>query len=194
MEFLFGLALDEDERIRIIDHRSRDGRNALHWSCRNGMLDACKWLVSKGADVDSSTKDGTTGFHWAVWQGHLNVAQWLVSAEAKADFRSVNSYGCNAVQWAAQQDNVGMCRFLKEIGLDLTLKNNNGHSAVHKAAVKGRLDVCKWLLESSEHGGGGLSADHLKADGDGNTPSEMARIEGFAELASFLKNKENESQ
>jgi hypothetical protein len=50
--------------------------------------------------------------------------------EAGADFRSLNSYGCNAAQWAAQTDDLAMCAWLQSVGLDLTLLNHNGHSAL----------------------------------------------------------------
>eukprot|EP01052_Picozoa_sp_SAG31_P020959 SAG31_NODE_1598_length_7798_cov_7.682167_5_plen_65_part_00 len=56
-----------------------------------------------------------------------------------------------------------MCVFLKERGLDIGLLNNNGHSALHKAASKGHMPVCEWLLSAE----GGLSAVHLQPDGDG---------------------------
>ena len=78
-----------------------------------------------------------------------------------------------------------MCRWLACRGLDLTLRNRNGHSAVHKAAVKGNAAACAWLL-----GEGGLGRDHMRPDGDGNTPSRMARAEGFAELAEWLAARE----
>ena len=81
-----------------------------------------------------------------------------------------------------------MCRWLACRGLDLTLRNRNGHSAVHKAAVKGNAAACAWLL-----GEGGLGRDHLRPDGDGNTPSRMARAEGFAELAEWLVAREASS-
>ena len=74
-----------------------------------------------------------------------------------------------------------MCRWLQSIGLELGLLNDNGHSALHKAAVKGQRSVCAWLLSPE---GGRLGAKHLLADGDGNTPAEMARLEGYTELES----------
>ena len=49
--------------------------------------------------------------------------------------------------------------------------------------MKGRRDVCEWLLAED---GGGLGARHLAADGDGNTPALMARLEGFDELSEWL--------
>lgn len=174
-----------------LDARARGGpsaktrRSALHWAARNGHLPVVQWLVGDevGLDVDEGTADGTTAFHWAVWQGHVALARWLVD-EAGCDCRSVNSFGCNAVQWCAQTGDLAMLQFVRGVGLDLGLLNNNGHSALHKAAVKGQAEACAWLLDEAR---GGLGAAHLRADGDGNTPAAMARMEGHEELAKMLE-------
>jgi len=77
-----------------------------------------------------------------------------------------------------------MCEFLLSIGLDLGLLNYNGHSALHKAAVKGQLAACKWLLEEA-----GLGIVHLAPDADGNTPAEMARLEGYDDVFQYLEHQ-----
>ena len=162
----------------------KDGRTALHWAARNGHAHVCRWLVDKGLDPDVGTRDGTRPLHWAVWQGQLPVCELLLAS--RADVHATNSYGCNAIQWAAQtdaSDGLVVCRWLVERGLDATVLNCNGHSAVHKAAVKGQRAVCEWLLDA---GGGGLGSAHMRPDGDGNTPALMARLEGYAELADYL--------
>lgn len=171
--------------------RQKDGRTALHWAARNGHLTACRWLVSKGADPNATTHDGTSPLHWAVWRGELDVSRYLVD-EAGADLHATNAYGCNAIQWAAQSDTgeLKMCQWLRDRGLDLHLLNRNGHSALHKAAVKGNVATCEWLLAAH---GGGLGIRHLQGDQDGNTPSRMARFEGFVELAQALEKYEAEA-
>ena len=111
--------------------------------------------------------------------------RWLVR-DAKCDVHKTNAFGCNASQWAAQRrvGSVAMCAYLRDVGVDLKVTNRNGHSAVHKAAVKGNRAACEWLL-----GVGGLGLEHLRADGDGNTPGEMARLEGHEALAAWLAEK-----
>jgi len=101
-----------------------------------------------------------------------------------------------------------MCRWLQAKGLDLGVVNRNGHSALHKAAVKGQRTVCEWLLAPRSNaassaalgddldataaagggisGGGGLGLAQLRPDSDGNDPSTMARLAGFGALAAFL--------
>ena len=169
--------------VPVVQTQQKDGRAALHWAARNGHADVCEWLIGRGLDPDVGTRDGTRPLHWAVWQGHLAVCDLLL--KAGADLHSRNSYGCNAIQWAAQSDTsdgLAVCRWLLERGLDVTVLNCNGHSALHKAAVKGQRAVCEWLLSPEV----GLAASHLGPDGDGNTPSLMARLEGFDDLAAYL--------
>lgn len=100
--------------------RSYYGRTALHWSCRNGQYNTVQYLLSsftsfkgeqeekisnnnnnmKILDIEAMTSDGTTAFCWAAWQGHLSILQLLY--QYKCNVQTINSYGCNAVLWAAQ--------------------------------------------------------------------------------------------
>lgn len=183
--------LVQDAGMSVKDGQQKDGRTSMHWAARNGRLAVCRWLLEEGAHPDVGTVDGTRPLHWAVWQGHVGVCEWLVD-EAGADLHSTNTFGCNAVQWAAQTDSpaggLPMCRWLLKRGLDLTLLNRNGHSAMHKAAVKGQSEVCRWLLDEAA-----LDWRHMQADGDGNTPAKMAQAEGFDELARWLVQRQQEA-
>eukprot|EP00439_Symbiodinium_sp_Y106_P066892 s5413_g10.t7 len=189
--------------------QQKDHRTALHWAARNGHLSVCRWLVEVcGLQPDDPTRDGTVPLHWAVWQEHEEVCSWLL--EARANLHAKNKYGCNASQWAALAGSVKMCRWLQREGcrvgaprksaearvcLDLKVLNLNGHSALHKAAVKGGFDCCRWLLraaEGSEGGGGGLGPEQLRCDRDGHRPSTMARCGGFEELSRWLQSLESE--
>ena len=53
---------------------------------------------------------------------------------------------------------------------------------MHKAAVKGHLAACRYLVEEA-----GLGGQHMRADGDGNTPADMARLVGHGECAAWLE-------
>lgn len=165
--------------------QQKDGRSALHWAARNGQLAVCRWLVlEKGVCVDTPTHDGTVALHWAVWQRQWAVVRWLLG-EGGADLHATNSFGCNSIQWAAQSGDVPMCAFLRARGLDVGCLNCNGHSALHKAAIKGHADVCAWLVHTAR-----LGLEHMQADEGGHTPARMARCDGHAELADWLEGEE----
>ena len=157
----------------------------LHWAARNGRLDVCKWCVyEKGVDVDVGTDDGTTPLHFATYNGQLETCRWLV--QYGCDINKENSYGCNASQWCALHGSVELMVFFKGAGLDFKSLNLNGHSALHKCAIKGNREACKWLLTCEGEGGGGLDESHMQADRDGFTPQMFASENGFPELAMLI--------
>ncbi|ETV89512.1 hypothetical protein H257_00765 [Aphanomyces astaci] len=82
---------------------------------------------------------------------------------------------------------VDILRFLVENGLDCTILNRNGHSALHKAAMKGHEDVCMWLLLATSEGGGGLQRKHMQADDEGFTPMTFASANGHSRLGLRLQ-------
>ncbi|CAK0827107.1 unnamed protein product [Prorocentrum cordatum] len=163
--------------------RGYAGRTALHWAARNGRLEVIRWLVEEqGVQADALTRDGTSAFCWAAWQGHLGCLQWL--AAHGCDVHSTNSYGCNAALWAAQgPGGVEICSFLFSQSCDFAQINANGHSALHKAAQRGKHEVCRWLLR----GGGGLTPRHAAPDEEGQRPSDLAAAEGHQSLAAWLR-------
>lgn len=173
-----------------VQTRHKSKRNPLHWAARNGHLHVCRWLVEEcDVDPDSRTVDGTSAFHFAVHWGHVEVLRWLASVRP-ALAHAVNTFGCNAVQWAALSGSVDMCVILlREFDVDFTLLNHNLHSVFHKAAVKGNIEVCHWL-----DGASGIPPSTLgkllRADKAGHCPSELARLEGHDELSRFLQELE----
>ena len=172
-----------------VDEATHDGTTPFMW---------CVWGGGGGEETDprettkTSDDDEASSSTFTKKKPALRDARdfagalsWLVR-DAKCDVHATNAFGCNASQWAAQRatGSVAMCAYLRDAGVDLTVLNRNGHSAVHKAAVKGNRDACEWLLAR-----GGLGLPHLRADGDGNTPGEMARLEGHEALAAWLAEK-----
>ena len=179
-------AVDVNQRVT---RGRRDGRTALHWACRNGHCDAAKWLVERGAEL-VGTKDGTTPFHWAVWQGHRAVCKWIVESFGSERARATNAFGCNAFHWAALQNDVPMARFLLyECGVDPMKRNNQGHSSIHKAAWRGAAEIARWLYEENSVP---ITA-FAEPDVRGYRPSDIARLAGHSELATWFLARERES-
>jgi len=193
-----------------------------------------KWLVEeRGCDPDRGTADGTTAFCWAAWQNHEPVCRYLASRTQQSEHEglvlscnphSVNSYGCNAAMWACQGEaSVALCSFLLNgLGVSFGLLNDSGQGCLHKAAQRGRRDVCEWLLlgektpnknhgnEDCDAGQGGEANDsnedegsrskkrncglwaQMAANAEGSKPSDLARFNGHLDLADFLQRMEIE--
>ena len=176
--------------------RGKDGmkRHALHWAARNGRLVVAKWLVDElGVNPDVPTGDGTTPLHFAAFNAQLHMCRWLIE-ECKCDVHILNGYGCNASQWSALRGDVEVMRYLQSAGVDFRALNLNGHSALHKVAIKGHEEACVWLTTPIEKGGAGLGLEHLQMDDDGFTPMLFARANGHTYVANILSQFYEEKQ
>ena len=163
--------------------RSFLGRTPLHWAARNGRLNIVQYLVTIcNVDIDATTSDGTTAFCWASWQGHLDIMKFL--HDNGCNIHSTNNFGCNSVLWSAQ--GAGSCEIMSwlfDIGLDFTLINSNGHSALHKAAQRGSNEVVYWLVNTVLDNKSSVAWDMIKPDTEGHCPSDLAQMEQHEQLA-----------
>eukprot|EP00288_Rhodomonas_lens_P010268 CAMPEP_0177745062 /NCGR_PEP_ID=MMETSP0484_2-20121128/30099_1 /TAXON_ID=354590 /ORGANISM="Rhodomonas lens, Strain RHODO" /LENGTH=263 /DNA_ID=CAMNT_0019259647 /DNA_START=243 /DNA_END=1031 /DNA_ORIENTATION=+ len=179
------LARGADPNIRLSKGGGR-GRTVLHYAARNGHLDVCTWLVEAvHIPADVPTHDGTTPLQLAVWKGHLPVCNWLVHTKG-VDPHQVNGYGCNGSHWAALGGSMVSAKWLKEEGVNLSVKNLVGHTALHKAAQGGHGELCEWLLAHAPHARHTLS----QTDSEGKTPAELAGEQRYGELEAWLRAQE----
>ena len=59
--------------------------------------------------------------------------------------------------------------------------NGNKRSALHKAAVKGNTEACRWLIEDCNFG-----YQHMLPDIEGDSPMSLAKSCGNLELETYL--------
>lgn len=145
------------------------------------------FLAWQGVDVNTPTRDGTNAVHWAVWKAHLETCRWLVAQGGKPF--TTNSFGCDATHWAALSGSVATCQWLHSLGgADFTVRNSQGHSALHKAAWKGFTDVAHWLVQS----GVVPAAELRRADDGGYTVADIARLAGHFELAKWFQQQSSD--
>jgi Ankyrin repeats (3 copies)/DnaJ domain/Ankyrin repeats (many copies) len=198
--------------VDIQASKKSSGRTALHYSCRNGFLDAARWLVEvAGADVNAKAKHGVTPFQLAVWQNQLSICQWLVGTHGVKPCQ-VNDFACGAVHWLGtcpmtranssgtstgnddKNDDIGedgqellpMAKWLAEQpGVDFRLSQSQGHTPLHKAAWGGHLALIKYLRDTH-----GLWDD--SRDDAGNYAADladMANTPKHARIALYLRQR-----
>jgi len=76
---------------------------------------------------------------------------------------------------------------LRSRGLDLFILNRNGHSVLHKAAMKGMSAAVEYFTKPKDDGGLGLGLEFMQPDADGFTPISFARSNHFPELSLQLE-------
>ncbi|KAG2484955.1 hypothetical protein HYH03_016253 [Edaphochlamys debaryana] len=83
------------------------GHTALHWCAAKGGVEAMRWLLEMGLDVNVRNDDGATPLHAAARNGSLEAVEALLTWRprgrgARCDLRAVDGEGRTAVQLAAE--------------------------------------------------------------------------------------------
>ncbi|KAJ8966238.1 hypothetical protein NQ314_003653 [Rhamnusium bicolor] len=100
------------------DKRDSAGYTALHYAARNGHLDVCKFLIEKGADIDSVTRVGkATALCRASSAGKKDVVEYLINQ--KANIFIQDSDGKTALHRAAENKHLPICEILLKVAPSL---------------------------------------------------------------------------
>ena len=137
-----------------INTKYEGGRTALHIACQNGHNDIVKQLLEMSADTRITDDNWCTPYHTAVSYGYLECLQELLQAdknrlgqEGLAEVLSLqNSEGHSVLMMAAIYNHLQCAMLLLLNEVDSNACNKlNGNAALHIAAKKGYLLICKLL-------------------------------------------------
>jgi ankyrin repeat protein len=110
------------------------GFTALHYAARNGRLDACKLLLLEGANVNALTgAQRSTPLMRAAYCGHLEVVALLLE-RGKAQVNVADTDGATALHYAMQQKHYRVAELLLQWGVDGSLRNRTGKTALEMVA------------------------------------------------------------
>ena len=120
--------------------------SALSIALLEGNTDVALFLIKNGADIDTQSKGGFTPSYIAVQEGLLSVLKAL--AEAGANLNTPGgSNEMTPLARAALYGNLEIVQLLKELGVNLEAKNNDGKTALDLAREEGYDDIVKILDE-----------------------------------------------
>lgn len=145
--------IEAGANVNVIDKRMTTA--LLKASVGRGPdFELIKLLISKGADVNIQERNGLTALHYAVLYKDLNVARLLV--ESGADVNISNNYdgpiststiSGTVLQVAINGQSNEMVKFVIEKGAKLNIKDSQGNTELHLAALKGNAEQAKILIE-----------------------------------------------
>ncbi|KAB8212275.1 ankyrin repeat-containing domain protein [Aspergillus parasiticus] len=123
-------------------------RTPLSYAAEMGQI-VVKWLIEKGAEVDSRDFDLRTPLSYAARNGHEAVSKLLL--ESGAEVNSQDHNGWTPLAWAVLQGHEGTVKVLLAIDwIDADRRDHAGRTPLYLAVSKSHLAIAKMLLMSGK--------------------------------------------
>jgi ankyrin repeat protein len=108
-----------------VNHKSGDNRTALFNSCHYGNYDTARYLIEKGAEINTTEEsERLTPLHIAALMGHVEIVKLLLVFNA--DITIKNIAGDTAIVSVVANNNLEIAKLFAEEFTDNTTGNNNG--------------------------------------------------------------------
>ena len=137
-----------------VDCRGREGYTALHLTSQNGNLEAGKFLLDCGADINARSRwyDYTSPIDAAKYStplinaangGYIEYARMLLERGAAIDARG--QLGRTALHWAIMEGHHEAVRLLLEHGADVNVRDESGYTPYRMASYYRRRNIRELL-------------------------------------------------
>lgn len=175
-----GLLLKEGARPDIT---LTDGQPPIALAASKGNYQMVRLLAKHGAPLDFVTKSGQTLVHFAALGGSLKILDLTLKGLPKGAVNRSSNDGVTPLMIAADEGHLQSVEALIKAGADISANASvNGsigkQAAIHFAAMKGRDNVVRFLLDRK------VSSD--QGTGKGLTPLMLAAGSGYASTVGLL--------
>ena len=150
-----------------VNMKDEMGYTALMHAAQEGYEKCVQVLVEAGADVNLPDETGYTALIVAANNGHNGIVRLLIDAGTDVNHFAKGSQ--TSVDWPSYESTTPLIsaagskeclRLLIEAGADTNFANNNGDTALLKAAVKGSTECLQILI----HAGANVNTSNHKGE------------------------------
>lgn len=141
---LMELFLSRGANINAINNK---GEQALLMAAWNGKLNAVKWLVEHGAELDRPGKHWSA-LHYAAFNGHREVLDYLLRQGADINAQTPN--GSSVLMMAIYDGQLKIAEHLLRRGADSSVRNDWGDAAFEWAMKRNHTDIARQLVSPEE--------------------------------------------
>jgi len=187
MEFL--MLGDTDIAWRLIDEgadlsaKDRGGNTCLHKAIEGKQTDIAEYIITyKKCDIQSPNKGGYTPLHEAIQQGLTHIAGQLIDQGFNIDtfyHRKQETHLMIALKYG----HTGTAWRLIDKGADLSAKDEDEDTCLHKAIEGGKTDIAKHIITHEK-------CDMQHHNYFGKTPLHKAIEKGLTHIADQLIDQE----
>ncbi|KRX00795.1 Protein kinase-like domain [Pseudocohnilembus persalinus] len=136
-------------QIQLVNENGYGGWNSLHFAIFQNHLEIVKYLMDRGADVNSVTKDGWTPLQLAVYRKNLSIVEQLLKDE-ELFVNQVTSRD-TALHQACKVQSLEIVKLLMEHDADPDILNDKAESPIDLCQDKEVQEkITKILLKYSE--------------------------------------------
>jgi ankyrin repeat protein len=161
-----------------VDLATNNGGTALMFAAIGGDIDSVQALVDAGADVNAIGGFDWTALMVATVKGHDAIIRLLIGAGADANLADI--YDWTPLMRAADVGRRSAVQALLEWPrVDVEARNDQGATALHRAAAEGNLEIVRLLLD--------FGVDPMPRDLAGRTPLSLAHAGGHQRVAELLE-------
>ncbi len=131
---------------KAVNLPDNSGNTALIYAAQKGFANHAKILLANGANPDyRNPATGLSALSAAAAEGHSSVIR-LLAHTGKADINISDLSGRTPIFYAVEQNQVDALRALVSLGANTNAQDNNGVTALMRAAAKNRQDCVDNLL------------------------------------------------
>lgn len=129
----------------LIGAQSADGWTPLHLAAFFGKIDAAKFLLNKGAEVNARSTNAlqNMALHAAAAGRHADVIKLLIDHGASVNARQHG--GWTAIHAAAQHGDLEIAKMLVAAGADIATRADNSQTPLDLALTKAQQAMVDYL-------------------------------------------------
>lgn len=166
------------ERGAVVNAANSRGGTALMYAATAADVEAVEVLLARGARADTRAANGWTALTLAAARGFGEVVTKLLVHGADPNIADV--YGWTPLMRAADANQAASVRaLLASTRTRVNLHDENGHTALHHAAIQGSPDIVHLLIARG--------ADIRAKDRSGRTPATLASLQGYGTVADMIR-------
>ena len=150
----------------------------LHKFCKSGELELVKYACNKGSPVEALDCKRRSPVFIAATYNHLDIVKYLVSLGVNLNKKAIAS---DPILYPVMtNDNVELIDFLCRQKININDENEEGYTALHKAAKKGYFEIVKCLLKY------GADINHRAYIDNDKTPLDCSIQKGNIQIVKYL--------
>jgi ankyrin repeat protein len=161
----------------LLDTLDEKGNSLLGTAILSNQVEAARYLLDEGSDVNHKNKSGYTPLHFAADRNQVEIVDFLI--RRGADVNAVNKYQITPLFSAIEKGNEGVVEALIRQGADVNFNSPYFGSPLHRAVYMDHPSIVQLLLEKG-------AAIEAKGPPHGMTPLQEAAMLGRLEAAGIL--------